>query len=104
MSTLEEADAAHHGSATPVAQLAFLARQGIYDAKNNAVAYELLYRDSESARTARIDDDVQATLNVIVNTALEIGLDRLSEELPVHINYPAELLAAAAPPPFPPPR
>jgi EAL and modified HD-GYP domain-containing signal transduction protein len=104
MSTLEEADAARQSGATPVAQLAFLARQGIYDAKNKAVAYELLYRDSKSARTARIDDDVQATLNVIVNTALEIGLERLSEELPVHINYPSELLVAAVPPPFPPAR
>jgi len=89
------------GAPEPTAPLAFVARQAIYDAASNVVAYELLYRHAETAITALVVDDVQATLHVIVNTALEIGLERLSGKLPVHINYPTELLAAAALPPFP---
>ena len=34
-------------------------------------------------------DARRATLRVIANAALEIGLDRLAGSLPVHINYPA---------------
>lgn len=85
----------------PTAQLAFVARQAIYDASSNVIAYELLYRHDISARTAVIVDNVQATLHVIVQMAIEIGLERLSDNLPVHINYPCELLEAAMPPPFP---
>jgi c-di-GMP phosphodiesterase len=89
------------GGNDPVAQLAYLARQGIYDASSNVIAYELLYRHAESARAALIEDDTQATLHVIVQMAIELGLDRLADKLPVHINYPSELLEAAVPPPFP---
>jgi c-di-GMP phosphodiesterase len=89
--------------ATPegTAPLAFVARQAIYDPDSNIIAYELLYRHSETALTALIVNDVQATLHVIVNMALEVGLERLSDKAPVHINYPGELLEAAVVPPFP---
>lgn len=82
----------------PVAQLAVVARQAIYDASSNVIAYKLLYRDADSAQTA---PQAQATLHVIVQMAIEIGLDRLADKLPVHINYPSELLEAAMPPPLP---
>jgi EAL and modified HD-GYP domain-containing signal transduction protein len=85
-------------SAAPVA---FVARQAIYDQASDVIAYELLYRHAETVQTALIADDLQATLHVIVNMALEIGLDRLSDNLPVHINYPTALLEAGIPPPFP---
>jgi EAL and modified HD-GYP domain-containing signal transduction protein len=96
---LKTAEPGATGSPTP--PLAFLARQGICDGASKVVAYELLYRRSGAAVGAEVLDDVQATLHVIVNTALEIGLERLSNKLPVHINYPTELLEAAVPPPFP---
>lgn len=86
----------------PAAQLACVSRQAIYDGASNVIAYELLYRQAESAPTALIGEDVQATLHVIVQMAIEIGLERLSDKLPVHINYPSELLEAATLPPFPP--
>lgn len=85
----------------PADRLAFVARQAIYDASSNVIAYELLYRHAESARTALIKDDTQATLHVIIQMAIEIGLDRLSDKLPVHINYPGELLEGGMLPPFP---
>jgi EAL and modified HD-GYP domain-containing signal transduction protein len=69
-----------------------VARQPIYDASMAVVAYELLYRASPSSRSAQISDPGGATLEVITGAALEIGLDRLAGGLPVHINFPEELL------------
>jgi len=71
----------------------FVARQPIYDASMAVVAYELLYRASPTSRSAQIGDPGSATLEVITGAALEIGLDRLAGGLPVHINFPEELLA-----------
>jgi c-di-GMP phosphodiesterase len=70
----------------------FVARQPIYDSAMAVMAFELLYRPSQSETRARITDPRQATLEVISSAALEIGLDRLSGGQPVHINFPMELL------------
>ncbi|HEV2269077.1 MAG TPA: HDOD domain-containing protein [Steroidobacteraceae bacterium] len=78
---------------SPARPEVFVARQPIYDASMAVVAYELLYRASPSKRTAQIGDPGGATLEVIAGAALEIGLDRLAGGLPVHINFPGELLA-----------
>ena len=78
---------------TPTRPEVFVARQPIYDASMAVVAYELLYRASPSSRSAQIGDPGGATLEVIAGAALEIGLDRLAGGLPVHINFPEELLA-----------
>jgi c-di-GMP phosphodiesterase len=78
--------------ATPSA-LALVARQPIYGSAMTVVAYELLYADPVApAAASRAATD--ATLRVVTDAALEIGLDRLAGGLPVHINYPAQLLAA----------
>ncbi|MDB6105785.1 MAG: hypothetical protein JWO52_5784, partial [Gammaproteobacteria bacterium] len=69
----------------------------VYDASLKVIAYELLYRGSATAVSADVVDSSQATLRVIAIAVLEIGLDRLSAGLPVHINYPAELLAKSPP-------
>lgn len=70
----------------------FVARQPIYDASMAVVAYELLYRASPSSQSVQVHDPGRATLEVITSAALEIGLDRLAGGLPVHINFPEELL------------
>src|SRR5262245_10581120 len=80
------------GSSPAEAGLALVARQPIYDSGIAVVAYELLYRESAGALKALIGDPKRATLRVIANAALEIGLDRLANGLPVHINFPRELL------------
>ncbi len=87
----------------PNPALAVVARQAIVDASKNVVAYELLYRRTQEATTAEVGPDgARATLEVIANSVLEIGLDRLSPDLPVHINYPRELLVdPVTPPVFP---
>lgn len=70
----------------------FVARQPIYDASMAVAAYELLYRASPASRKAQVGDPGSATMEVITGAALEIGLDRLAGGLPVHINFPEELL------------
>jgi EAL and modified HD-GYP domain-containing signal transduction protein len=72
----------------------FVARQPIYDAAMAVAAYELLYRRSPRASKAEITDPGQATLQVVTTAALEIGLERLAGGLPIHVNFPAELLVA----------
>ncbi len=81
-----------------------VARQGVYDRAKTVIAYELLYRRSASAKAADVVDGNQATLQVITNAVVEIGLDRLADDLPVHINYPRDLIVAAAPLPVHPQR
>jgi EAL and modified HD-GYP domain-containing signal transduction protein len=81
-----------------------VARQGVYDRAKTVIAYELLYRRSADAKTADVIDGNQATLQVITNAVVEIGLDRLADDLPVHINYPRDLLVASSPLPVHPER
>jgi EAL and modified HD-GYP domain-containing signal transduction protein len=71
----------------------FVARQPIYDASMAVAAYELLYRASPASLSAQVADPGAATLEVISGATLEIGLDRLAGGLPVHVNFPQELLA-----------
>ena len=59
-------------------------------------AYELLYQESGDAAQPAAGMR-EATLRVVADAALEIGLDRLAGGLPVHINYPRELLLSDAP-------
>jgi EAL and modified HD-GYP domain-containing signal transduction protein len=70
----------------------FVARQPIYDASMTVVAYELLYRASPANRGPHPADPGRAALDTVAGAALEIGLDRLAGGLPVHINFPQELL------------
>jgi len=85
---------------TDATEVALLARQAIYNAGMAAAAYELLFRRSPTATQADIGDPGRATLQVIAS-ALEIGLDRLTAGLPVHINFPRELLIVDSPLPLP---
>ena len=78
-------------TATPPVEV-FVARQPIYDAAMAVVAYELLYRHSPRSTRAEITDPGLATLHVVTNAALEIGLERLAGGLPIHVNFPEELL------------
>lgn len=55
---------------------ALVARQPIYESTQRTFGYELLFRDSNT-NTASIGDPDQATAQVIVNSFLEIGFDRM---------------------------
>jgi EAL and modified HD-GYP domain-containing signal transduction protein len=74
---------------------ALVARQPIYGAAMNVTAYELLYAGPSAGSMPEAADARTATLRVVADAALEIGLDRLAGGLPVHINYPRELLTGA---------
>ena len=78
--------------ATPTATEVFVARQPIYDSAMAVTAYELLYRPSPRSTRADVMNQSKATIEVISNAALEIGLDRLAGGLPIHVNFPEELL------------
>jgi c-di-GMP phosphodiesterase len=79
----------------------FIARQPIYDAAMTVAAFELLYKPVGKGATA---DPRQAALQALSSAALEIGFDRIAGSLPVHMNFPAELLTDVPQLPFPPDR
>ena len=81
-------------ASAPAQTEVFVARQPIYDGAMAVVAFELLYRHSPGSTKAEITDPRRATLEVVTNAALEIGLERLAGGLPIHVNYPEELLTA----------
>jgi EAL and modified HD-GYP domain-containing signal transduction protein len=55
----------------------FLARQPIVDGKHKLIGYELLFRGSAHANTAKIDDAYQAGLNVMAATLFDMGTEWL---------------------------
>lgn len=55
----------------------YIARQPIFDAAGQIVAYELLYRDTAHNRTL-VDNDMHATARVLVNALNYIGLNTLT--------------------------
>lgn len=63
----------------------FVGRQPIYDNELNVVAYELLFRRYATGNADVVDGD-QATSQVILNSFMEIGLDRLVGDEPAFIN------------------
>lgn len=81
-----------------------MARQPIFDSRLSVIAHELLYRPAPRAGQPGPFDGSQATARVIVDSCLEIGLDRLAGSVPAHINFPRELLVSDAPLPVDPAR
>jgi EAL and modified HD-GYP domain-containing signal transduction protein len=83
-----------------------VARQPIFDAEFKVLAWELLYRDAPDSTEARIDDGAVATARVVLAGLMDIGLERLAGDAPVHVNLPEALVRRAAefPLPLPPAR
>lgn len=73
----------------------FVARQPILNTNQKICAYELLYRNDNDSIFSEIDDE-QATSNVI-NSALQIGFEELSEGKPCFINFTEKLLEGTIP-------
>src|ERR1700758_2933346 len=82
----------------------FVARQPIYDAAMAVIAYELLYRHSPRSTKAEFADPGLATLQVVTNAALEIGLERIAGGLPLPIHFSQQTLPPLPHPPPPPGR
>lgn len=79
----------------------FVARQPIFNANEDIFSYELLYRSNEVNAFPNINGD-QATADVIINSFLNIGIDKLSNRKPCFINFTENLLQLKLPTYFKP--
>jgi EAL and modified HD-GYP domain-containing signal transduction protein len=78
--------------ATPELVDVFVARQPIFDAEGNVFAYELLYRQNGTTTFAGgVAPDVMAS-EVLINTFLNIGIDRVTAGTPAFLNFTREML------------
>jgi len=69
-----------------------VARQPIFNARLEVIAYELLYRDAANTERAAFSSVDIATCRVVVASIAEIGLDTLCGRALVHLNLPRELI------------
>ncbi|HJF33006.1 MAG TPA: HDOD domain-containing protein [Sporosarcina psychrophila] len=69
----------------------FVGRQPILNRNGDIYAYELLYRNSHKNFYPDVDPD-QATIRLLVNTFLTIGLEKVSGKSLSFINFTGELL------------
>ena len=69
-----------------------LARQAIADKELNLIGYELLYRQNQTARTAHIDNPVEASARVYSTALLDLGAAHLGSGFPISINVPQSWL------------
>ncbi len=79
----------------------FIGRQPIFDSNLKVVAYELLYRRGQVSHANVVDGD-QATAEVLVNSILEIGLDKIVGRHRVFFNFTRRFLLEKQHIPFPP--
>lgn len=70
----------------------FVGRQPILDLSGNIYAYELLYRNSEENIFPGVNPE-EATIELLVNTFLSIGVDAISGKGLSFINFSEKLLA-----------
>ena len=77
----------------------YVARQSIYDAKLDVVAYEVLYRSGKENRAVFTDGN-QATSELLLNAVFEIGLERVVGEKLAFVNLPREFLIGCYPLPL----
>jgi c-di-GMP phosphodiesterase len=72
----------------------YLGRQAIYDRNNSLYAYELLYRSSDAGNQGlktQLEGDI-ASSEVLLNTFMEIGLERIAGDARIFINLTRNLI------------
>lgn len=69
----------------------FIGRQPIFNRNLAVVGYELLFRSGNVANSGKFDGST-ATVQVINNLLMEIGLKELTGGIPAYINFTKELL------------
>ena len=72
----------------------FVARQPILNIHEQIVGYELLYRNKQENRFPHVDSDI-ATIDVLVNSFLSIGIDEVAQGKPVFVNFTGKLLMSS---------
>lgn len=73
---------------------ALVARQPICEASQHTFGYELLFRNSDSTNTASVSNPDRATAQVIVNSFLEIGFEKMVGSSPAFINVTEHFILA----------
>lgn len=81
----------------------YVGRQAIYDRSLKVQAYELLYRGGAGDRHAALNGD-RATSDVLFNTLIGIGLDKVVGNKPAYVNLTRAFILGEHPIPFPPER
>ena len=79
----------------------FVGRQPIFDAEENAQAYELLFRDDDTS-VANVSDGNIASSQVMINAFLEIGIDTISDNRLSFINLTRDFIVGRLPLPVTP--
>ena len=69
----------------------FIGRQPIFNLHEQVVAYELLYRSKNINAFPLVDSDA-ATVDVLVNSFLSIGIDEVTKGKPCFVNFTENLL------------
>ncbi|AWE08645.1 EAL domain-containing protein [Lysinibacillus sp. 2017] len=69
----------------------FIGRQPIFNVEEEVVAYELLYRNNMNNAFPDIDSD-SATLDVIINSFLSIGINEVANGRPSFVNFTENLI------------
>lgn len=75
----------------------FVARQPIFNANEEVFGYELLYRRNMETNAFPDVDGDQATTELIINSFLNIGIDKLANGKPCFINFTEKLLKLRLP-------
>lgn len=70
----------------------FIGRQPIFNNKKETVAYELLYRSNDKNNSFNNLDGNNATLNVLINGFITMGINNVVENKPAFINFTEDLL------------
>jgi c-di-GMP phosphodiesterase len=76
-------------------------RQPIFDRDLNVVGYELLYRGSATDTKAEFSDPDLASIQVMLNSFLDIGLDQVVGDYPAYVNLTRNFLVGNIPIPLP---
>ncbi len=80
-----------------VSEAIFVARQPIFDRKSRVFGYELLFRTRDTLHASEIIDQERASLEVLTNSFLIIGLERLTHGRKAFINFSEDLILKEIP-------
>ncbi|GGG23467.1 hypothetical protein GCM10007425_17420 [Lysinibacillus alkalisoli] len=69
----------------------FIGRQPILDLNEKVVAYELLYRNKSTNFFPEVNSDI-ATVDVLINTFMSMGINEVTKGRPAFINFTEKLL------------
>ncbi len=101
---MSESDPRYAATGTRPAATISVARQPIFNARWEVVAFELLYRGAPQAMQTGQVDGTLATARVVLGALGDIGLDRLAPGVRAHVNLPDALLREPWSLPLPPER